>query len=173
MDGSAAIGKRGIVMRRWFKYWRVILALVSVFLAGGLMGFIGGATAAKRKIQQLNVPENWSSFILRKLDHELKLTEEQRQKIRPLLQSTAQDLSGVRRQAILSSMHHLKTLYGSLEPILTGEQKQKLAKAKEKLKQQYKESGEVRSLAPGGPLRRPFHPPAAPPGKAGGDPARQ
>ena len=140
-------------MSGWFKYWRVVVALVTVFLAGGLMGFIGGATAAKRKIQQLNKPENWSGLMLQKLNHELKLSEEQRAKVAPLLQSTGRDLFAARRQAMVTSFQHLRTLYTSLEPILTEEQKKKLEHAKEKMRQQFKEGGEIRPFAPPGPLK--------------------
>lgn len=173
MGGCSTGGRCGVVMKGWLRYWRVILALVTVFLAGGLMGFTAGTEAAKRKVQQLNMPENWSGLMMRKLDHDLGLTEEQRQQVAPLLRTAARDLFNTRRQAAVSSMQHVRTFYTALEPILTPEQKRKLEVAKERMKQRYKEGFENRSFGPGGPGRPPFPMPPRPPGKGGGQFGKQ
>lgn len=163
-------------MKGWFKYWRVSLALLTVFLAGGLMGFVAGTSAAKRKVQQLSLPEGWVGQTMRRLDHELNLTPEQRQEVVPLLRTASRDLYAARRQVAMSNFQHMRTFYSSLEPILTEEQKQKLEMAKERMKQRMKE-GETRPFGPGGPgpggpggPMRPPHPfPPRMPGKAGGE----
>jgi hypothetical protein len=157
-------------MKGWLKYWRVLLALFTVFLAGGLLGFTAGSAVTKRKMQQLRPPGNWAGLMMRRLDHELNLTPEQRQQVMPLLRTAARDLYATRRQATLSGMQHLRTFYNSLEPILMAEQKQKLELAKERMKQRYKEGGENRPFGSGGPLHHPFSWPPRPQGKTNPEP---
>lgn len=152
------------MMRGWLKYWRVTLALLTVFFAGAVLGFIGGTAAAKRKFQQLAMPESWAGQMMRRMDHELNLSAEQRQQAAPLLRNAARDLYATRRQATLAGMQHVRGFYSSLEPILTPEQKKKLEQAKERMKQRFKEGGENRPPFSGAQGRPPFGFPPRPGG---------
>lgn len=156
-------------MRGWFKYWRVALALLTVFFAGSVLGFIGGTAATKRKFQQLAMPESWAGQMMRRMDYDLNLSAEQRQQAAPLLRNVARELYATRRQATAAGMQHVRSFYTSLEPILTPEQKKKLELAKERMKQRTKE-GEFRPVFPGGPGRPPFGPPPRPAGQPGSEP---
>lgn len=156
-------------MKGVLKYWRVILALVTVFLAGGLMGYTAGLATAKRKVQQLSVPEGWVGQTMRRLDQELDLTPEQREQVVPLLKNASRDLYSARKQAALSSFQRMRTFYGALEPILTPEQKRKLEQAKERMKYRLREGEPRPPFGPGGPMRPPFPFPPRPPGKGPGE----
>jgi Spy/CpxP family protein refolding chaperone len=75
----------------------VVFAFIGIFLSGAIAGgFVafrfGPRTVQKKAAEQLNVMQ------MRRLADHLELTPEQREKIRPIMQRSGQDLQAIRRQ---------------------------------------------------------------------------
>jgi len=147
------------------RHWKLILALVAIFLAGGLAGFVTGRVSTVKQAQNLlSRPETWAGRTLRRMDRDLQLSPEQRQQVAPLLRATARDLATTRRRAAAQNFQRIRAFYGELDPILNEEQRKKLEDAKLRIRRRMREAGENRRPHP---RRPPFAPGRKPPGPSG------
>ena len=105
------------------RHWKVILALVLVFAAGGVTGSVGTRIHFKRAFERsLNV-ENWTAEAMKFLDKELRLTPEQRPKIRAILDETGRQFKGTFCLAIDESATNLVASWRRIDRELTPEQR--------------------------------------------------
>lgn len=148
------------------KNWRVIFAFVGIFIAGAVSGLLlaprvfnhvaerrGPATGrAPAAVQQLG-PQ-----LFRRLTERLNLTEEQREKIKPIEVRTTEDLRRLRRETQHSTELALERMQDEISAILTPEQRvqfeEQIARSRERIKNFLKEQ-EGRGRREGAPLGRP------------------
>lgn len=76
------------------KPWRIIVAFVLVFIAGVTAGMVLAKLQSKRAFERSINHEAWIADAMEKLDREVKLTPEQKPKIRALVESGAKQVRG-------------------------------------------------------------------------------
>jgi hypothetical protein len=84
-----------ILLRRW----KLILALVVVFVAGLAVGIAGTLRAVQKRIQDAQNPATWTPRTLDWLRKELRLTPEQEEKVRPAVEEAVAELKDLRDNA--------------------------------------------------------------------------
>lgn len=77
---------------------KMIAAMVVVFVAGFLVGVLSTGAVVKRYVQRYinGGPASARQFVVSALDHELKLTPEQREKLQPVISQAHSRLLAVR-----------------------------------------------------------------------------
>jgi Spy/CpxP family protein refolding chaperone len=105
--------------------WRLILAFVLVFLAGGVCGFFG-ALHMRGPFFAHMAPDSMAQHMKERLRVELKLTPDQMQKISPIIDRAVSQLKTTREQT-MRSVHEIFTeTHREMQPLLTPEQRTKL-----------------------------------------------
>jgi hypothetical protein len=105
------------------KHWKVILAVVVVFAAGGVMGSVLTTIHFKRAFERSLKAENWVAEGMKFLDRKVNLTPEQRPKIRTILEDTARQFTHSFGQAITESGTNLVASWHRIDQELTPEQR--------------------------------------------------
>ena len=126
-------------------YWKIILALAVILLAGTGIGFGLGKQTTKRHFQNRNIggprPEMWQDTMLRRLTGNLDLTDEQKAEIRPLLRQTSEKMHEHRRRAMQESWREIRVFYQHLETHLDEEQQAKLKATRDKIRERVQRAG--------------------------------
>jgi len=118
------------------KPWKVVLAFVGVFVAGGLCGsalslrLLRGFHLGGRPPVRLN--------IMGRLEKSLNLTEAQKEKIRPIVQRTQQETQRLRRENVRDLAAVMDRMHADLKAELTPEQGVKL----EEMRKRFRERAE-------------------------------
>ena len=139
------------------RYWKVILALVVIFTAGGGVGFGVGTGAREERQRDLGKPEGWAVNMMRRMEQTLDLTDEQKAALAPALRQTAADLYHIRRKATREQAIAIRDFYAEIEPVLDEEQLSELRKSRQRVRerlehlQQQIQNGEAAGMRP--PLR--------------------
>jgi len=116
--------------------WKIILALVAIFLAGTVTGTVLGPRLPwPRSPGALLPPEAWGTLMLRRMDARLHLTEEQETALAPLLKESAQKLQAQRRRAFVEQLQIVRDTYEEAEPHLTSEQRTRWQEGRRKLRE--------------------------------------
>lgn len=138
------------------RYSKIIAALLIILMAGVGIGYSFGIREGKQHHRKMGKPGGWAEMMMKRLDGELNLTEEQRATIEPILQKTGSDLQQYRRLAMNRSWTSIRTFYEELETHLSPEQVEALKdsrqKLRERLQNQNRNGGESAS---GKPWNRP------------------
>lgn len=141
------------------KPWKVILAFVSVFLAGAIFGglllvrFSPRSGPVPKRANNNQPPSGGGGAmpsLLRNFMDRLDLTQEQKAKILPVVDRAEEALRKVRQDSFHESGAILKRLYDELNSDLTPEQRKKLEKIQERQRELMREDRERRAGAPGG-----------------------
>ncbi len=74
---------------KFLKHWKVILATVVVFAAGGVAGSVVTTIVVRRSLEQALKVENWPDAGMKHLEKTVRLTPEQRPRIRSILEEAA------------------------------------------------------------------------------------
>jgi hypothetical protein len=123
------------------KHWKVILAVILVFTAGGVVGSVLTTIHFKRGLEHGLKPENWTREAMKFLDRKLKLTAEQRPRIQAVLDDTALQFKRSFGQAIAESGTNLVVSWRRTDRELTPEQqtifRRENQKFREKLKKDF------------------------------------
>jgi hypothetical protein len=72
---------------RLFRHWKMVLGLMVIFGAGVGTGGIGTVVALQRIFSRTPPQEKWVNARLADLERRLKITPEQKQRIRPIVES--------------------------------------------------------------------------------------
>lgn len=121
------------------KPWKVVVAFTGIFAAG----LVAGGLVALRIMNRpppprFASPEQFGPQLMKRFAAKLDLTDEQQNKIRPLILKAGEDLHLIRRQAWTNSTSTIDKLEADIAAQLTPEQKVKfdqlLAEQREKLK---------------------------------------
>jgi hypothetical protein len=120
------------------KNWKVILAIVLVFGAGVATGSVLTLLKFKYAFERGFTVENWNSMTMGFLQKELKLTPEQEQKVRAIVEETGQQFGLTFGQAIRVSGTNLVASWHRINQVLRPDQraihKRKCEEFREKLK---------------------------------------
>jgi Spy/CpxP family protein refolding chaperone len=143
------------------KPWKVVLAFLGVFVAGAVFGgFIslrvsrqfgfGGKEGRHESSMDQFVP-----MILHRYADRLELTPEQLDKIRPIVQSTGEELRRLRRTNFTETIAVAERMHEQVTAILTTEQRTKFEAMKQELQERWKNERARRNVdrSSGGPRR--------------------
>jgi hypothetical protein len=118
------------------RYWKLVLGLLVVFLAGAVVGGIGSLRYVQKQQEDKMNADNWAPGTLQWLRKELALTPDQEAQVRPIVEESMAEMRVLRdtgwkeRDAIFARM--FARMWGSLTP----EQRGRLEALDRKSKQQ-------------------------------------
>ena len=132
------------------KTWKVVLAFTAVFLAGAIFGGLLVLRAGPRWAQRRGAPALPAipPAVLRHMADRLELTNEQKEKIRPLVDGAEDEIRQLRQISIKETGLILRRLQQTLAVDLTPEQRKKLEKMQDRQRELMREE------RPGLPLPR-------------------
>jgi hypothetical protein len=105
------------------KHWKVFLALALVFAAGAVTGVVWTNMCFKRAFERSLQLETWTADVMNYMQKELKLTPEQRPKVRAIIEDTGRQFGGTFGQAIRESRGILVDSWRRIDKELTPEQR--------------------------------------------------
>ncbi|MFL6527841.1 MAG: hypothetical protein ACJ8LI_06575 [Chthoniobacterales bacterium] len=111
--------------------WRIGVALALVFIAGAAVGVFGSAHHVRR-IMFEHHPPHLRGRMAEHLRRELKLTDEQFAKIRPLVERSEDQLEKIREETNQRVHETMRQGHSEISPILTPEQRAKLQEMEER-----------------------------------------
>jgi len=123
------------------KTWKVVLAFTAVFLAGAIFGGLLVMRAGPRWAQRRGAPALPAPppAVLRHMAERLELTNEQKEKIRPLVDRAEDEIRQLRQISIKETGLILRRLQQTLAVELTPEQRKKLEKMQERQRELMRE----------------------------------
>ena len=123
------------------KTWKVVLAFTAVFLAGAIFGGLLAMRAGPRWLQRRGAPAQpaMPPAVLRHMAERLELTNEQKEKIRPLVDRAEDEIRQLRQISIKQTGLILRRLQQMLAVELTPEQRKKLEKMQERQRELMRE----------------------------------
>lgn len=127
------------------KPWKAILAFIGVFIAGAVFGGVFSLRSAGKRMPgppptrpqgQMMPPGNpqIAPAMMRQLAQRLKLTEEQREKVRPIVSRAEEDLQRLRRQNFQDTNRVMERMHVDLAVVLTAEQRTELEQMKDNMR---------------------------------------
>jgi Spy/CpxP family protein refolding chaperone len=139
------------------KSWKIILAFAGVFLAGAVCGGLVMQRAGNifRPAGRFAPAEGFWPQMLQRLAARLDLTPEQREKIRPILRRTQEEVQTLRRAQFAGVGRAMERMHAEIDALLTPEQRVKL----EELRSRFRERVERERRELRGGQRPPGPPP--------------
>ena len=128
--------------------WKVILAFTGVFLAGAICGGLIPPRALKlfRPAGRPPATEAFWPQMMQRLERRLDLTPEQREKIRPIVRRTQEDVQRLRRENLVGVSRAMERMHADIADVLTPEQRTKSEELRQHLRERIeRERGEFRS----------------------------
>jgi len=110
----------------WGRYWKVILAMVGIFLAGAVVGGVLTTGVIVKVVKNRLNPENWTENTMAKLDKQLDLSPEQEARIRPIVDEAVLNSQHIVRRAGAAWIKNMVQAQEKVMPILNEEQQAKL-----------------------------------------------
>ena len=123
------------------KTWKVVLAFTAVFLAGAIFGGLLAMRAGPRLAQRRGAPAlpAMPPAVLRHMADRLELTNEQKEKIRPLVDRAEEEIRQLRQVSIKETGLILRRLQQTLAVELNPDQRKKLEKMQERQRELMRE----------------------------------
>ena len=106
---------------------KAILYLVAIFLAGTAAGFIAGRTSGRQQALAPPKPAQMAEHLIARLQQQLKLTADQLEKIRPLVEQSSASLDAIHYESWQRVSDSFKTLNQQIAGHLNADQTKKLA----------------------------------------------
>jgi hypothetical protein len=106
---------------------KAVLYLAAIFLAGTTAGFVAGHTLARRQMLRPPPTAEMTQHMVARLRGHLKLTPEQLEDIRPLVERNSAELDAIHRESWDRVSESFKRLNQQMAGYLTIEQKKQLA----------------------------------------------
>lgn len=111
------------------KTWKVVLVFAAIFLVGSACGVLVGLRLGKKAPQPKATPtaqvqslEQFSRSQIASIAKRLKLTDEQREQIKPFIQKASEELVAQRRRSFRDTVDIMERMNNDIEKILTPEQ---------------------------------------------------
>jgi uncharacterized membrane protein len=111
--------------------WKIVAALVAIFLAGAIAGGVIAVKVAQRQVRGRADPSRWVDGTLARWSARLNLTEQQRERLRPVLEETVRDLRELRRRDLEQTNALMRRAQERLEPELNPAQREILHRMQE------------------------------------------
>lgn len=166
------------------KPWKVIFAFVGVFIAGAVFGAFftlrvdrehsapRGGFAGRPELPRRGPGMQMGAAMFRHYARHLKLTEEQRDAIRPIVTRAEEELQRLRRENFQDTARVMDQLHNEVSAVLTAEQRVELETLRKNLRERLRRAQEDRDRRGeprrGGARRDPVAPSSAG-DDAGGD----
>ena len=161
--------------------WKVIFAFVGVFVAGAVFGGFFTLRSSREGWSRVNhaqrtEPSRPNSSgaqivpaMLRQLNARLKLTDEQREKIEPIVVRAEEDLQRLRRQNFRETSRVMERMHADVAVLLAPEQREALETLKRNLRERLRRAQENRERR--GEFLRGAQGPGSPGARPGGETA--
>ncbi len=121
------------------KNWKVALYLAAIFIFGGITGSFVTLQTLKYMVHRHRNPENVCAIVMKRLESELKLTPEQVQKIKPIVDQSVRELEAIRSKAISQSSQIISQSEERIAHELTPEQQKRFQKIQQERRKHFKE----------------------------------
>ena len=136
--------------------WKVILAFVGVFIAGAVFGGVFTARSADRPAKaakQAGKEPGGRIYpqLMRQFTQRLNPTVEQQKAITPIVARAAEDLQRSQRDHLADTTRATERMYEDVAALLTPEQRAKLEKMRQEMRERVRREKEKRGAAAGGP----------------------
>lgn len=144
----------------WLRHWKVILALVALFLIGGVTGTAVTLKVVKQIVANRSNPERVPQLMLHEYERRLDLTPEQVEKIRPIMQRTGREMWELRAEMTGRTFQIIRHSNEQIAAELTPEQQKRFEELKTELRERYRQQGPP-GIFPKGPFQKgpgPFAP---------------
>ena len=105
------------------RYWKLVLGLVLVFVAGAVTGSVATHQLITHGISKALNFNHWKAGVMHVLQAKLKLTPEQHQRIAVLVDARGQEIRAAFSSAFDESGHALVHLQKQIDQELTPEQR--------------------------------------------------
>jgi len=105
------------------RHWKVILAVILVFAAGGMAGSVLTMVRFKRQFERGFNAESKTAELMRELQRDLNLTPEQRPRIQAILIDRGHKFEGCFGKAMRESGTNMVAAWKQIEVELTPEQR--------------------------------------------------
>lgn len=142
------------------KRWQVFLACLGIFAAGAVCGgvvalrYMRPAPGSWRPAERGRIAEQ----LLKNWSEELKLTDDQRAKIRPILMRGDDEMRKLRSESFRAGAGVMERMHAEVAAVLTPEQRAKLDELRERFRKRWRN----RTGRDGSEARRPETPPPPP-----------
>lgn len=121
-------------MRRW----KIILTLAAIFAAGAVTGGVFALGVVKKAVDQKINPNRWPGSLLDSYQKRLKLTPDQVEQMRPVVEQSRREWADSVRAAVGSYGSIIRRLDEQLEPLLTPEQKAEHQRIREEVRARFR-----------------------------------
>jgi len=132
--------------------WKVVLALIGIFLAGGVTGAFVMARVGREMIAHRPLPDQWAPMQLQRLVEHLDLTPEQVEQLRPIVKRDMEELRKLRNSAMSEGRTVFERMQREIREKLTPGQRAKY----EQMNNEFRER--ARRFMPDRPNRGPGGP---------------
>jgi Spy/CpxP family protein refolding chaperone len=121
--------------------WKLILAFVLVFLAGGAVGFFGAIHLGHPLFFHHGSSSSIAHHMKEHLRAELKLTPQQVEQISPIVDEATSNLEAKREQAGREVRAIFEEMHKRISPLLTLEQQKRLQEMEQRHRQMMRHRG--------------------------------
>jgi len=126
--------------------WKIVFALIAIFVAGVLTGGLTAIRLARlskyktpRQVARESDSHHWFAPMMDRWRENLRLKPEQEEKVRPILQQVADELSNLRSLDLRETDGILSRAQDRLKPILAEDQREKFQQLRKEYKRQQAE----------------------------------
>jgi Spy/CpxP family protein refolding chaperone len=119
--------------------WKVVLLVLATFVVGVVTGAFFVMGSAKDEMRRTRDPRHWFSNTPDRWRSEMKLTPDQEQKIRPILQQIDDELANLRAMDLRETEGILSRGEDRINAIVTPEQRERLRQTFEQRRQRVRE----------------------------------
>lgn len=119
--------------------WKVALYLVAIFIVGGITGSFVTLQTLKYTIHKHRNSQDWSARMMKRLELNLKLTPEQVQKIKPIVDQSVDELKAIRSKTIYESSQVIQRTEEQISRELTPDQQKRFQEIQQERRKHFKE----------------------------------
>jgi Spy/CpxP family protein refolding chaperone len=119
--------------------WKILTVFTGIFIAGAVAGGFVSARMIRHFAEKRFTPDQFGPQQMKKFTEQLNLTPEQREKIRPVILQTGEDLKKVRRDAFKATTELFERMEAGIARELTDEQRARLREIQEKERERRKQ----------------------------------
>jgi len=133
-----------------FARWKIVFALIAIFVAGAVTGGLTAIRLARlakyetlRQVARENDSRRWFAPMIDRWRENLRLKPEQEEKVRPIMQQAADELSNLRSLDLRETDGILSRVQDRLNPVLAADQRERLQQMREEYEKQQQELSNI------------------------------